>query len=783
MSAPSVPAPAPRPWIGGAAAIAVALGLFFAPAAFTSRQFLYRDNGRMHAPVKRWLADELRSGHLPQWNPYYGLGTPTVAGAVDQAQHPFNLLLLVFPFEVAFKLWTLLSYALAAAGGWFWARTLSCSPAAALVAGLGFALSGSLVSASDNLTYLSAAAALPWVLGAAQAWVRRGGAGRLALLGAASGLCAAAGDPQGWGFAVLLVPLQALALADRGARPAALRRGLGAATAAVVAAAPFVLPVVLWLPESSRALPLTDRERLGWNLLPWRLAELAVPHLLRYPQGGFESPLYRAYAQDPAGHIPWAQSIYAGASVAALALLGAARDRRARWLLLGALAFGWMAMGPRAGFGQLAAHLPVLGGFRFWEKLAVWTGLFLPLAAAFGLDALGGGDRSARRLARGASAAAAVFLALLALLHLFPESAQALLAPRTGQVAPARLLAQNLSEGLLHAAVLLLALALLGAAVERGRVARAGALALVVVLADLLGANVRGYVLSPPEILRPRSPVGEFLAGQPGQQRLVTPFKMNVGRWPELTEQENAWLWGGHTLDPSFNMPWHVANFHGYSGILTRRFKQLAVRAGDRVLPMAGLWGFGWVVVPGGLGNAPASGLPPPWDVALEVPSLPVLLLRVPHRPRAYLAGELASAGTDAALEFALDPRSPGGAGTVLEGPVPPDYVPPAGTARVAADRGERVEVEVVADRRALLVLNDAFAPGWTATVDGRPAAILAANYLARGVWVEAGAHRVAFAYRTPGLREGWGLCAAGCALLGGAALWRRRRPAPGGAP
>jgi uncharacterized membrane protein YfhO len=73
----------------------------------------------------------------------------------------------------------------------------------------------------------------------------------------------------------------------------------------------------------------------------------------------------------------------------------------------------------------------------------------------------------------------------------------------------------------------------------------------------------------------------------------------------------------------------------------------------------------------------------------------------------------------------------------------------------VLLDQPGRVDLSVRAESPGLLVLNDAFAPGWTAEVDGRPAAIHRANYLVRGVWLEPGAHGVRFEYRTPGLRLG----------------------------
>src|SRR5512138_3722959 len=66
--------------------VGVVLLVFFAPA-LGPRTFDHRDTNRMHLPVKEWMGRELAQGRFPQWNPYYGLGTPIVAGAVDAPQH------------------------------------------------------------------------------------------------------------------------------------------------------------------------------------------------------------------------------------------------------------------------------------------------------------------------------------------------------------------------------------------------------------------------------------------------------------------------------------------------------------------------------------------------------------------------------------------------------------------------------------------------------------------------------------------------------------------------
>ncbi len=54
-----------------------------------------------------------------------------------------------------------------------------------------------------------------------------------------------------------------------------------------------------------------------------------------------------------------------------------------------------------------------------------------------------------------------------------------------------------------------------------------------------------------------------------------------------------------------------------------------------------------------------------------------------------------------------------------------------------------------------LLVVSDAFYPGWKAIVDGQEQPILATNLIMRGVFLEGGNHKVMFVYRPPLLRIG----------------------------
>jgi uncharacterized membrane protein YfhO len=57
------------------------------------------------------------------------------------------------------------------------------------------------------------------------------------------------------------------------------------------------------------------------------------------------------------------------------------------------------------------------------------------------------------------------------------------------------------------------------------------------------------------------------------------------------------------------------------------------------------------------------------------------------------------------------------------------------------------MEVEVDNKQSGILVVHEAYYPGWVAEVDGQPARILRTNVLFRGVEVGAGHHLVVFRF------------------------------------
>lgn len=92
------------------------------------------------------------------------------------------------------------------------------------------------------------------------------------------------------------------------------------------------------------------------------------------------------------------------------------------------------------------------------------------------------------------------------------------------------------------------------------------------------------------------------------------------------------------------------------------------------------------------------------------------------------------------------------------------------GSAQIIAYAPEQIRIQVdvqtVDNEPALLVLGDAYYPGWQASIDGTDTPIYAANYLFRGVFVPPGEHQVAFVYRPQSWQRGLWISLVGLAIL-----------------
>jgi hypothetical protein len=69
------------------------------------------------------------------------------------------------------------------------------------------------------------------------------------------------------------------------------------------------------------------------------------------------------------------------------------------------------------------------------------------------------------------------------------------------------------------------------------------------------------------------------------------------------------------------------------------------------------------------------------------------------------------------------------------------------GAARIVSWRPDRIEIEADSPLGGMLALHEIYYPGWVAEIDGKPAEILRADVLFRGLEVPAGRRRIVFRY------------------------------------
>jgi hypothetical protein len=147
--------------------------------------------------------------------------------------------------------------------------------------------------------------------------------------------------------------------------------------------------------------------------------------------------------------------------------------------------------------------------------------------------------------------------------------------------------------------------------------------------------------------------------------------------------------------------------------------------------------------------------------------------------PRARLVGRPVYADGQAAAVAAIDRLGPECRNRlVVEDPTRPlaESSRAEGSARIVQDLPEEVRVETESSAPAYLLLADTFDPGWSATVDGRPAIIRPAYVAFRAVALEPGRHTVVFRYRPAGFTLG--LAITGLGVLVAAGLLPAKRKA-----
>jgi hypothetical protein len=759
--------------IAGVAALV--FSCVYARVLLGGQVFATSDALRLTAPFREFLAEALKSGRLPEWYDRYGLGAPLAGNPLHGVTNPVLWLLAVLPQAGGYDVLAVLCVAWAALGVAAFARELGADALGAAAAALLFGVGGYVVSVVPNAS-APMLAWTPWVAWAAWrvadpelepvAVVRR-----IAVLAAVSGLQLMSGEPAQIISASVLATVVAF---SRKPSPRVVGALVVAALGALAVAALALVPGLAMLSRSTRAAGLD--EALLWSLHPLRVVETVWSGFL----GDVTRPsrsIAMLVANTGSAEVvrpAWSRSVWLGIPALALAAVAARRDRRALVLLVGAGLFVVFASGRFTPvYPLLHDLLPPLRLARYPEKHFAQVALLVAALAGVGLTRLRTDPMSRRACIGLAVAVGALALCVLTAAAFASDLGEwIVLVAAVDQPAgssPAAAIRCAVQSGAIVAALgIVFAVSLVVA-----RDARRRNLALLAAAAALVGGSVADsaslVVTAPKATAFAPSVVVERLAPQ-------------AERPPPRV----------------FLQPPHALDGDGESGTATARYLAqemiggMGARSGVAVIPpfddyatehYRPLNEIGSTIPPADLlafVGADAAVFRPSGVAGIDplatTPRGNILFATPWARPRAFVTTRWSRAPYEEvlrSLSLGLWDRD---SVAIPDAPALPGN---SDTARWPCAFGpydpDRVELDCASPAGGYAVLLDEWAPGWSATVEGRDTPVLRADGLFRAVALPPGRHAVVFTYRTPGLRLGASISAFAWAAIIAVFLATRR--------
>jgi hypothetical protein len=718
------PGPTAELALAALAFLALAFALtwrLFTPNPLDRRWIQPGDFSDQFYPWARYLADELAAGRLPLWNPYVFAGHPFHADPQTAIFYPVGTALALalgrggLPYR-ALELELPIHFALAALGTFLLARRLTGSALAGAVAGIVYGYGGFLTSyPAQQLAMLRTAAWLPlWLYGLERALGEARSRPRwLVATALVTAIMLLAGHTQTAMYGLYLGAAFALWRAHErghGLRVGLLAAALPAALGAGLAAVQLAPTVEL--------VAISTRDRLPYDAAAYGYELKALPGLL-LPAWRGERALYVGVPVLLLGAVALAGRTRAAAFwgvVAGVALLVSLGGNTLLYRLLWLLAPGWST-------------------FRDQERSAAVWSLAAAILAAHGLVALRAHEpgclrRWVRRLTV-ATLASLVFAAEVVVLWTASRGAE-----------------RNPFDSLLESAVFL-ALVLALTALLIGLWPRlpgpaAGALLVALLVFDLFTVNgANNQSDKDPSAVLAR----EDALARPRAER--EPYRLR-------SDDDKL-------VPPNYAMVWRAPFMSGDSPIQLRRTHDLLDSREEWRL-----WQLFNVKYLLSHGQRDDPGL----EQVDQTADLRVYAVKF-SLPRAWAVSDVRVVPDDAAaLALLLSAATPPGDTAVAAAPPSLPIQPglPRPDVRVRSEWPNGLELEVGSTGNALVVVADAWHPGWRADLDGQPVPILRTNHAFRGVAVPAGQHVVTMRYRPTSLYLGAALTLAS-ALVGLALL------------
>ncbi len=717
-------------------------------------------------PVRDFAGQSLKAGQgIPQWNPYLFGGLPYIAAMHGDIFYPTALLRLLLPTDVGLTWGFIIHLFLAGCFTYGFLRAWGLGFYPSLVGGIAFMMSGNvagLVSPGhDGKLFVSALLPLTlWLLirgirdGRHWAW------GGIAL---SVGLAVLSPHPQllqymlltagAFGLFLTMTPRADGTRLTRREGVTRLALALGAVVLGGIIGAVQYLPVMEYVPFSPRAGGKGWEHAVSYSMPIEELIDTYLPQ--------FSGILDKYWGRNGIHY----HSEYLGASVlllASAAFGGGDERKRFRRFWLGTLIVSvlWALGGYTPFYHLVYALVPGSKYFRAPSTMLMVVTMATAVLAALGTERILAGARTRRFFVGWAIAAGVV--ALLATVGLFTALGRSIAAGYAdGQYDEA--IGLNQPDVILGAwrSFLFVAIAagVATAALQQRltRPALAWALAALVAL-DLWSVERLYWMFSPrASVLYASDPAIEYLhKAEPGR----------VISQPVVAEAATG-------KDANFRgdglMVHRIRLLKGYHGNEVGRYQALANRDCQseycNVLN-PNFWRLSnarYLYTNGELGDSSLKKLLGP---VRNAAGSSIYLYRLPgDNPPAWVAPAMAKAGDEATAGTMLDPRFDPLRVAVIDSTASvstpaltalPERL--AITARITRyDPGHiAVELNAPAPAGSALVVSENYFPGWTASVDGRPAAApIRTDYTFLGVPLPAGATKVSLDFHDAAYQKG----------------------------
>jgi len=693
--------------------------LFVHRQALLGKVMAGRDAFRLFIPDSVFLLESIRHGELPLWNPYLRLGQPFAATLQSEAFYPPEVAVtLAFGPYVGFTVHHALHVAAAAVGMFLLARRLRTSAAGAVVASAAFALSPMLADLHGQRNVMDAACWTPFlVLAALRVKADFRSVGLLAGAIAGSFLC---GSPE-----TLLWQLMLVAAVVSWRRATVVAGVWGAALAGVA-----LVPGVEYALNSSRG---GIQGTLEWSMSWAQLASMVFP-----------------FADQPRDIRYWGEdewfvvTLFVGAIVCALAVVGVRRSRRVWPFVAGAAMLALLAMGRHFPPAAWVLSVPPFSLFRYPAKYVVGSLFCVAVLAGFGVDRLAVLLRKLRGPSIRGAALSLVAVAVMLLLSV--------------PITRASLFRPGLSSGVFWSVVAVgLAATLVLGVPRRFRRAALAACAVVELGTYHLIAVGAGWI-SPERLQRPSALAAAIPLSFEGRISIdaYRPDDLTPKATSQMELSRDA-LWANRFLEEGLSAP------EGYGAPEPKRIEEFHLSQERALLDLMGV---AYYVRRG----------PPPFPHLVKVEGggeLPTLYRADSASPRAFVAEKARVVADGDALRELLSAPS-----EVLlsEGEAVEATGCTGSSARITRAMHNALEVDAVACQPGYLVVADSYYPGWVAEVDGHEARVVRADYALRAVALPAGSHRVALRYRPMSFAIGLTLSVAAWLSFAFVLLRTRRR-------